>query len=71
MIKCVECGKVIAGGGPRYSTPIGSFCQECWSGKDQKFKDDMLKRTLYMLKRTLYELGVTGENLLNKIKYEK
>lgn len=31
----------------------------------------MLKRTLYMLKRTLYELGVTGENLLNKIKYEK
>lgn len=21
MIKCVECGKVIAGGGPRYSTP--------------------------------------------------
>jgi hypothetical protein len=36
MIKCVECGKVIADGGPRYATPIGSFCGECWAEKDQK-----------------------------------
>lgn len=49
MIKCVECGKVIADGGPRYATPIGSFCCDCWDKKDQKYKDDMLKRTLYDL----------------------
>lgn len=30
MIKCVECGKVIADGGPRYATPIGSFCPDCY-----------------------------------------
>jgi len=50
MIKCVECGKVIADGGPRYATPIGSFCGECWAEKDQKFKDNMLKRALYGLR---------------------
>lgn len=60
MIKCVKCGRVIADGGPRYATPIGSFCCDCWRTKDQKFKDDMLKRTLY-------GLGVDGENFLNKI----
>lgn len=60
MIKCVECGKVIADGGPRYATPIGPFCPDCWDKKDQKYKDDMLKRTLY-------GLGVAGENFLNKI----
>lgn len=46
MIQCVECGKVIAEGGPRYATPIGSFCCDCWDKKDQKYKDDMLKRAL-------------------------
>ena len=50
MIKCVECGKVIADGGPRYATPIGSFCCDCWDKKDQKYKDDMLKRALYGLR---------------------
>ena len=47
MIKCVECGKEIKEGGPRYVTPIGSFCRDCWDKKDQKYKVDMLKRTLY------------------------
>lgn len=47
MIKCVECGKEIKEGGPRYVTPIGSFCRDCWDKKDQKYKGDMLKRTLY------------------------
>ena len=47
MIKCVECGKVIADGGPRYATLIGSFCPDCWAKKDQKFKNDMLKRASY------------------------
>lgn len=46
MIKCVECGKEIKEGGPRYATPIGSFCCDCWDKKDQKYKDDMLKRAL-------------------------
>lgn len=64
MIKCVECGKVIADGGPRYATPIGSFCPDCWRAKDPKFKDDLLKRTLY-------RLAVEGDNFLNKINYEK
>lgn len=50
MIKCVECGKVIADGGPRYATLIGSFCGECRAEKDQKFKDSMLKRALYGLR---------------------
>ena len=50
MIKCVECGKEIKEGGPRYASPIGSFCRECWHKKDQKFKDDMLKRVLYRLR---------------------
>lgn len=50
MIKCVECGKVIADGGPRYATPIGSFCPECWEKKDQKYKDDMLQRAMYGLR---------------------
>nr|DAE54728.1 MAG TPA: NMD3 family [Caudoviricetes sp.] len=50
MIKCVECGKEIKEGGPRYATPIGSFCQECWDKKDPKFKDNMLKRALYGLR---------------------
>ena len=63
MSKCINCGKVIADGGPRYATSIGSFCRECWTGKDQKFKD-------YMLRRTLYGLAVEGDNFLNKIKYE-
>lgn len=60
MIKCVECGKVIADGGPRYATPIGSFCCDCWDKKDQKYKDDMLKRTLY-------GLAVAGENSLIRL----
>ena len=60
MSKCVECGGVIADGGPRHATPIGSFCQECWDKKDPKFKDDMLKRTMY-------GLAVEGDNFLNKI----
>lgn len=47
MIKCIECGKTIKDGGPRYATPDGSYCRECWHAKDQKFKDDMLKRVLY------------------------
>ena len=64
MIKCVECGEVITDGGPRHATPIGSFCQECWDKKDPRFKDDMLKRTLY-------GPAVEGYNFLNKIKYEK
>lgn len=46
MIKCIECGKEIREGGPRYATPDGSYCPECWDTKDQKFKDDMLKRAL-------------------------
>lgn len=50
MIKCVECGKEIKEGGPSYVTPIGSFCPDCWKNKDPKFKDDMLKRTLYGLR---------------------
>lgn len=50
MIKCVECGKVIEEGGPRYATPDGSYCPECWDAKDQKFKDFMLKRALYGLR---------------------
>lgn len=50
MIKCVECGKEIKEGGPRYATLIGSFCCDCWAEKDQKFKDDMLKRALYGLR---------------------
>ena len=49
MIKCIECGKVIKDGGPRYATPDGSYCRECWHAKDQKFKDEMLKRVLYGL----------------------
>lgn len=56
MIKCVECGKVIADGGPRYATLIGSFCGECWAEKDQKFKDNMLKRALYGLRSTVVGL---------------
>lgn len=64
MSKCVECGKVIADGGPLYATSKGSFCPECWDKKDQKFKDDMLKCTLY-------GRAVEVENFLNKIKYEK
>lgn len=60
MSKCINCGKLIADGGPRYATPIGSFCPDCWRNKDQAFKDDMLKRTLY-------GLGVAGDNFLNKI----
>lgn len=47
MIKCVECGKE---GGPRYATLIGSFCRERWAEKDQKFKDNMLKRASYGLR---------------------
>lgn len=58
MIKCVECGKEIKEGGPRYATPIGSFCPECWAEKDQKFKDSMLKRTLYGLRSTVVGLIV-------------
>lgn len=50
MIKCVECGKVVADGGPRYATLIGSFCCDCWDKKDQKYKDGMLKRALYGLR---------------------
>lgn len=49
MIKCIECGKVIKDGGPRYATPDGSYCCECWGTKDQKFKDAMLKRALFGL----------------------
>ena len=64
MIKCVECGKAIADGGPRYVTANESFCRECWNKKDPKFKDAMLKRTLY-------GPAVEGDNFLNKIKYEK
>lgn len=52
MIKCVECGKEIKEGSPRYVTPIGSFCRDCWDKKDQKCKGDMLKRTLYGLRST-------------------
>lgn len=37
MIKCIECGKEIVDGGPRYATPDGSFCCDCWEKKDQKF----------------------------------
>lgn len=50
MIKCVECGKELKEDGPRYVTPIGSFCRDCWAEKDQKFKDNMLKRALYGLR---------------------
>lgn len=49
MIKCIECGKVIKDGRPRYATQDGSYCCECWDTKDQKFKDEMLKRVLYGL----------------------
>lgn len=56
MIKCVECGKEIKEGGPRYVTPIGSFCRDCWDKKDQKFKDETLKRTLYGLRSTVVGL---------------
>ncbi|WAX09024.1 hypothetical protein BT47P1_00049 [Bacteroides phage BT47P1] len=60
MIKCIECGKVIKDGGPRYATPDGSYCCECWANKDQKFKDDMLKRALY-------GAAVRGARFLNAI----
>lgn len=56
MIKCVECSKEIKEGGPRYVTPIGSFCRDCWDKKDQKYKGDMLKRTLYGLHSTVVGL---------------
>lgn len=56
MIKCAECGKEIKEGGPRYVTPIGSFCRDCWDKKDQKYKGDMLKRTLYGLRSTVVGL---------------
>ena len=56
MIKCVECGKEIKEGGPRYVTQIGSFCRDCWDKKNQKYKDDMLKRTLYGLRSTVVGL---------------
>lgn len=56
MIKCVECGKEIKEGGPRYVTPIGSFCRDCWGKKDQKYKGGMLKRTLYGLRSTVVGL---------------
>ena len=56
MIKCVECGKEIKEGGPRYVTPIGSFCRDCWDKKDQKYKGDMLKRALYGLRSTVVGL---------------
>ena len=38
MIKCIECGKLIEEGGPRYAAPDGSYFPECWGNKDQKFK---------------------------------
>lgn len=60
MIKGIECGKVIKDGGPRYATPDGSCCCECWANKDQKFKDDMLKRALY-------GAAVRGARFLNAI----
>lgn len=49
MIKCIECGKVIEEGGPRYVALDGSYCPGCWEKKDQKHKDTMLKRALYGL----------------------
>ncbi|WAX09858.1 hypothetical protein BT681P2_00019 [Bacteroides phage BT681P2] len=49
MIKCVECGKELIDGGTRYATPDGPYCRKCWEAKDQKFKDEMLKRAVYGL----------------------
>ncbi|WAX09522.1 hypothetical protein BT638P2_00003 [Bacteroides phage BT638P2] len=60
MIKCIECGKEIINGGPRYATPDGSFCCDCWRNKDQRFKDAMLKRALY-------GAAVRGASFLNVI----
>lgn len=60
MIKCVDCGKELKEGAPRYSTPVGPFCCDCWKKRDKKFKDDMLKQTLS-------KLAAKGERFLNAI----
>lgn len=49
MIKCIECGKEIVDGGTRYTATDGSYCPGCWEAKDQKFKDERLKRAMYGL----------------------
>lgn len=49
MIKCIECGKELIDGGTRYATPVGQYCRKCWEKKDQKFKDERLKRAMYGL----------------------
>lgn len=49
MIKCVECGKELMEGGPRYTATDGSYCPGCWEKKDQRHKDAMLIRAKYGL----------------------
>lgn len=49
MIKCVECGKELTDGGTRYAATDGSYRHRCREKKDQKFRDETLKRAMYGL----------------------